>query len=321
MTVDDTRTGTEAALGFEQTVPRRFVHRAAVSEVFVTDAARLGEWAVCVAAQLPPSHAYFGDHDGTTSVDPMVLLEVFRQAAIYGGHLIGIPLTTTMLINASTLRIAAGALPAVHGPVGVVVDSTFEARRVRRNRPQAGVIVQRLTRDGTEIATNEFEAVVLTREHHDAVRRTVRDGPIPTTGDLTDTAHPDAVEPRLVGRAQAANVVLAAARAENGTRTALVAPRLSNRALFDHTYDHLPGAVLTEAARQLAVLATGSPATPVLGVAARFPRFAELDAPVTASTPAPAPGATTVPVVLEQDGETVASVTVTLAPTPRGGHP
>jgi hypothetical protein len=94
--------------------------------------------------------------------------------------------------------------------------------------------------------------------------------------------------------------------------SALVAPRFGNRALFDHVYDHLPGAVLSEAARQLAVYAVGAADLEVVGIDARYPRFAELDLPVVASTPVTGPQLTEIPVRFTQDGAEVTSITVTV---------
>ena len=133
---------------------------------------------------------------------------------------------------------------------------------------------------------------------------------------MPDLAHPLAVAPVQVGRTNPANVVLADAASGPDGHSALVAPRFGNRALFDHVYDHLPGAVLTEAARQLALLAVGAPDAEVLAITARFPRFAELDRPTVASTPVIGPVTTEIPVSFTQDGTEVTSVTVTVRQQP-----
>lgn len=306
--------GTTRGLRYASSVDRTLVHRAAVAEVFVTDGHRTGERSVRVAAQLPPNHAYFGDHlTAPSAVDPLLLLEVARQAGIYGGHLLGIPLSSVMLISASTLDITApDMLPPAARPTDLVVDNAFEVTRLHSRRPRSGRVHQELTVDGGAVATHVLEVLVMAHEHHDIVRSAVRSGPVPTTAGLADRPHPEAVPPGAVGRVHPANVVLAAVRRSTEEVTALVAPRFGNRALFDHTYDHLPGAVLTEAARQLALLVAGDPRRRVRGLAARFPRFAELDAPLTAHAPAAPDPEGAVPVVLRQAGTDVATVAVTL---------
>lgn len=308
----------ERPLTYDRTVARQMVHRAAVSEVFVTDAVRVAEKQVRVAVQLPTSHAYFGDHT-CDHVDPLLLLEAARQAGIYGSHLVSIPLSDTMLISGSTLALTRpDLLRAAARPIRLVITDTFEARKPGAKKSRSGHVTQRIELDGAFVATHRLDALVMTHEQHAVVRSMVREGPIPTTAQMPDEPHPLAVEPADVGRTHPGNVVLAAAESGPDGHRALVAPRFGNRALFDHVYDHLPGAVLTEAARQLALLAARSPDADVVGIAARFPRFAELDRPLVASTPRVAgPGTQEIPVRFTQDGVHVTSVTVTLRP--RGG--
>ncbi|MBO0805533.1 MAG: hypothetical protein J2P25_20955, partial [Nocardiopsaceae bacterium] len=87
------------------------------------------------------------------------------------------------------------------------------------------------------------------------------------------------------GGANPMNVVLSGVSRAGGCVTADVTPRLANRALFDHPYDHIPALVLTEAARQLAVASFGGSAAEAVltGVNAGFGRHAELDQPLTAA--------------------------------------
>jgi len=94
-----------------------------------------------------------------------------------------------------------------------------------------------------------------------------------------------------------------------GSTTAKVTPRFSNRALFDHPYDHIPAMVITEAARQLALASFGAAARDGLltGVNANFHRHAELDQLLTAAMPAAA--------------QPPAEVTVTFAQGPAAEHP
>jgi hypothetical protein len=303
-------------LTYDRTVARQMVHRASVSEVFVTDALQTAEMQVRVAVQLPPSHGHFGDHV-REHVDPLLLLEAARQAGIYGAHVLGIPFTNTMLISSTTLALTRpDLLEAATQPVRLVIPGLFVANRTGTKRAWKGYVEQQFELDGTVVGTFRLDALVMTNEQHEVVRSMVRDGPVPTTAQMPDRAHPNAVEPARVGRTHPANVVLAAVESDAAEHRALVAPRFGNRALFDHVYDHLPGAVLTEGARQLAAIALGTPEFEVLGIDACFTRFAELDLPTIASTPVTGPQVTQVPVSFRQNGTEVASITVTVRPHP-----
>jgi hypothetical protein len=96
---------------------------------------------------------------------------------------------------------------------------------------------------------------------------------------------------------------------------------VENPSLFDHAQDHVPAMVLTEAARQLAVLAThawggaGPERTSLVALDAAFARYAELDAPLTLSAePVGAgPAGWTVDVRCRQLGADVATARVTVA--------
>ena len=138
---------------------------------------------------------------------------------------------------------------------------------------------------------------------------------------MPDRPDPEALSPPSVGRRDPLNVVLAGLRRDRDKLAARVAPRLSNRALFDHSYDHLTMQVLTEAARQLALAVVGDASGQALRewqlieLAGTFDRFAELDAVAMIRTTMPAQlsDELTLPVTIEQDSEIVAEVEVTLA--------
>lgn len=68
-------------LSYSRTVDRTLVHRDSLGEVFLTDLQPLGTASYVAAAQLPRSHAYYGDHLLSPNVyDPVLLLEACRRA-------------------------------------------------------------------------------------------------------------------------------------------------------------------------------------------------------------------------------------------------
>ncbi|MEV5612348.1 AfsA-related hotdog domain-containing protein [Streptomyces sp. NPDC052225] len=309
-----------AELSYGRTVDRSLVHRAAVSEVFVTDIRPLAEKRVRTAVQLPLTHGYYSDHAQRPAVyDPLLLLESGRQAAMAGSHAhIGLSHGTTMIVD--TFRIQLGDLKGLlvrDEPGRLVIDTEYVGRPTRRGRYRKGTVVQHYTLDGADIGDHEMDVLFLNQHENEVLRHAQRGTPAPLTSEFCDGAAESGldVEPGAVGRGNPLNVVLSRHRATAAAVTAEVTPRFDNRALFDHVYDHLPAMTLVEAARQLALLSTGEPAvTYATGFEARFSRFAELDDVVTAEAPriGPGEGRRALPVRFLQDGAEIASVTVTV---------
>jgi hypothetical protein len=106
------------AMGFmdnESTVPRAMVHRAAVSEVFLTDAQNLSDLHFQCSAQLPRAHRYFNDHVHRIGhYDMLLLLEVFRQTSIYVSHaFLGVDIKDKFIyLDSDTRLLRRDALPS-----------------------------------------------------------------------------------------------------------------------------------------------------------------------------------------------------------------
>jgi hypothetical protein len=258
-------------------------------------------------------------------VDPLLVMEVGRQATLASAHELGVPIDVVLISEEFDLRITDSDVWRTGDPsTEVRLDSEFTWTRLRHGRPRAGVCEQRIFVNGRPAALHRSSGRLLTRGDLELIRTAQREIPPPWTADLIDRPDPEAVPPPSVGRRNLLNVVLAGLRRDGQALVARVAPRWSNRALFDHSYDHLTMQVLTEAARQLALAAVGDFSGAalkhwqVIGLTGRFSRFAELDAVVTVRTSVPAtPGDEVVMrVVVEQDQESVAELTVSLTRQP-----
>jgi hypothetical protein len=250
-----------------------------------------------------------------------------------------------MLVSTFSLRLTnLDVLTAGRSPGELTIDGIFTPEYTKTGRTRKASVVQELYMAGQQVGTHSMEVLLLTPHRHEAVRQLQRGTPAPTTADLDDVPAEHQAEPRLVGRVHPLNVVLSDVTRANGTVSARVTPRFGNRALFDHDYDHLPAMALTEAARQLALIAaddgTGAviERTHVAGVTAEFRRFAELDAPLMASTTIPGPDARsgtagqggrrfarsappqtppqghTLSIAFTQEGQTIAEAGLTLVP-------
>lgn len=278
--LDTTRTPpTASSLSYDRTVPRQRVHRAAISEVFLTDIQVTAAPQVLTAAQLPSSHAFFHDRSDD-NIDPLLVLEIARQATIASAHELGVPMDSILISSEFALELNSDALrrlapTAIH----VHIENVFEWTSVRRGVARAGRCDQRLYIDGCLVAEHWSAGRILTREQLLALRSEHRGTPPPLSHELLDSVPQDAVAPALVGRTNPRNVVISGLSETPGRVSAQVTPALNNRALFDHSYDHVTMQILTEAARQLHTAITpGQPAAAeIRAVRGVFHSFAELD--------------------------------------------
>ncbi|MFE2285192.1 AfsA-related hotdog domain-containing protein [Streptomyces sp. NPDC059443] len=305
-------------LGYGRTVDRSLVHRAAVSEVFITDVQPLSAMRVRAAVQLPLTHGYYSDHIQRPAVyDALLLLESGRQAGIAGSHAhMGLPQGTTMIVDSFRLNLyGLEALLIGAEPGRLYIDTEYSGKTNKRGRVRKGKVAQLYFMDGVAVGEHEMDVLFLNPHENEVLRHAQRGTPAPFTSEFGDGGGGSGqLEPRQVGRGNPLNVTLSRALRTDSAVTAEVTPRFDNRALFDHVYDHLPAMTLVEAARQLSLLAGGDPlGTHAVGFEARFDRFAELDETVRAEAPHPTvEGARRkVPVRFVQGGEQIAHVTVT----------
>jgi hypothetical protein len=261
------------------TVPREYVHRAAVSEVLLTGWEAAAEPAgpdpdeFAVSAQWPRSHSFFTQSGGYQ--DPMLLIESVRQIGSLLAHAeFGVPfghqfLMWDMFFSTSPELLVADAVPTE------VELRTVCRDIVRRGRVLGGMRYDvTVLRDGKAMAT-AGAAFSCTSP---AVHRRLRAGR-PTT---TDRVVPPAIDPAAVGHSDDRHVLLA--EPEPGSTSGIgdrweLRVDTAHPTFFDHPVDHIPGMVLLEAARQAALVSTGMPDALLLGLKSNFARYAEFDAP------------------------------------------
>ncbi len=267
------------------------------------------------AALLPSGHPHYG---GLTSPpdgrpDPMLLLECCRQAETYAAHaFFGVEQGAGFILRGLSVR----TFPDTHGsrvpaavdtPVGsrtALSDMGVEAGtagrlvmafRVREPGPHRGSISS-LDYTFDLWAGAERSARIVLRvgyaapRVYAALRSRRRNGPPPRSSTAPSPVAGNPVEPALAGRLRATDCVLLdlAAGPAAEVRAALRVP-VENPSYFDHPHDHVPGMVLVEAARQLAIAAAGvwdaAPGRPasMTAVEAEFTQYAELDTPTVLS--------------------------------------
>ncbi|MFF0556329.1 ScbA/BarX family gamma-butyrolactone biosynthesis protein [Streptomyces sp. NPDC004266] len=262
-------------LSFDRTISRRFVHRASVTEVFLTDAVVAGADRFLVGAQLPRNHALYRP-ETTGQCDFMLLVETVRQAGIFLSHRYhDVPLGHHFIFKALSLRIGdPAALRVGCGPLAVVLDvkvvTPAGGRNPRRFDARFDMVIEV---GGRECARASAGVVVI-----DGVRY----GRLRQRGRVAETAP---VEPATSAHGTAAGAVddryvlrsVPAAEERNrpaGAREWRLHVDPTHPGYFEHPSDHVPGMLLLEAFRQAARETTGGAALTSLD--ADFAVFGEL---------------------------------------------
>ncbi len=249
------------ALSFDRSIPRGIVHRESIAEVFLTDAQRTPDGAV-FAAQLPRNHSYFSDHRGTaTTYDPLLLIEVFRQVAIYYAHtFVGVSRAEKFIFGSADFTIAdCDTLRIGSAPGHCVIDA-----RVVDEKRRDGKIVGLSLEMVAEIEGQEAAREVMVYQWMPAaVWQRIRARGRTSLGLPEQHAIPAPqpvarMRPGSVGRHNPRNAILANPSLSDEELTALTIIDTNHPSLFDHALDHVPGMLQFEAARQIAMAAANA---------------------------------------------------------------
>ncbi|MFE3166152.1 ScbA/BarX family gamma-butyrolactone biosynthesis protein [Streptomyces sp. NPDC059224] len=291
------------------TVPKEYVHRASLAEVFLTGCTAQDDGLrFSLTGQWPRAHTFFNSADGS-SHDPLQAAETFRQAGMFVTHAEhGVPLGHHFVLWSLSCHTDPEQLRIGSRPTDFELEVTCPdtAPRGRASARRMGIGFA-LRRDGRPVAHGDGLYSIVTPAVYARLRAS-RPGPRAASVDPVIAADP--VEPSAVGRTSPADVVLTPTDAPGRW---LLTPDLTHPILFDHGGDHLPGMVLLEGARQAACARLAPRALIPVSTSTTFDRYVELDSPcwvdVTGVTPED-DGTVTVQVVGRQAGETVFTSTV-----------
>jgi 2-oxo-3-(phosphooxy)propyl 3-oxoalkanoate synthase len=266
-------------LAAERTVPRALVHKHALDQVFIADAAETDGRHVALA-QLPRANLLFSDTLPSYH-DALLIGEAARQGVMVVLHrFLDVPLESQIVIG--ELAVSLSDLEANRaGPElsEMTIAVEFGRRRTRRDgmlRSLEGWASCSI--DGTVNASFSGSIALLRR----SVYRSLRGNR--TATNLHAPVRERRAEPAAVGRRDPRNVVVGPLRALGGERyAAAVVADPGHPVFFDHPQDHYPGLLLLEVARQAAVgsaalqLGCAARAIVMRGCSGTFSRFVELD--------------------------------------------
>ncbi|THA30352.1 hypothetical protein E6R18_20475 [Streptomyces sp. A1277] len=291
------------------TVPKEYVHRASLAEVFLTGCTAQEGLSFTLTGQWPRAHTLFNSADGR-SHDPLQVAETFRQAGMFLAHAeMGIPLGHHFVMWNLNYTTHLENLDIGPHPTDFVLDVrcadiTYSGRRVSQFHMEFAI-----HRDSALVAhgTSHFSAIAPRVYARLRASRPQRDDSAVPWHEPTSAP----MAPASVGRHLAADVALTPT---GDSSRWLLTPDLNHPIFFDHAGDHLPGMVLLEAARQAACALTAPLVMPPSSAATVFHRYAELDRPCwieVTRLSAEHSELMTVEVVGRQDGEAVFTSTMT----------
>ena len=294
MTVTQTDPTTTLAegLNYEATVPRELVHKASVHEVLLTDARQVSEDVYICAGELPRTHSFYSDgfyNDGiSVRYDAMLPMELKRQGGVLVAHRWhDVPQGHRFVFLGIDLDIQHPDTLAVGGaPARVVMTMRIVDRQYRGDTLTGYSLETDFTIDGVDACSATGAVMFMPRPAYEAMRRKQREahGLAPETpARSSDRRFP--VAPELLGRSNENNVVLSSLCRLQATESYEAGVVVDDRhpCLFDHRLDHVPGMLLLEAHRQIAIAAAAdslgvAPSQLVItGTGAKFDSFAELD--------------------------------------------
>ncbi|KOX25607.1 MULTISPECIES: ScbA/BarX family gamma-butyrolactone biosynthesis protein [unclassified Streptomyces] len=285
--------------GVTAPVPGEFVHRDDPADIIPTGWTRSGDDRYSVSARWPASHPFFSPATGGRH-DPVLVAETMRQATMLVVHAgLGVPVDDQFVMWDLYYTADPEALALDGSAPDITADLSFPGHDGRASRVRNLRVDVVLSREGRPLSTG---GGTIRCTSAPAYRR-MRGERMAALGRPVPLIPPMA--PHLVGREDARDVVLGP-----GDRPGRWQLRINTAhpTLFRRPNDHVPGMLLLEAARQAAMLETGSTDYLPVGMELSFSRYVELDTPcwIEAETvTAPGEPATTVRVTGHQDGDPV----------------
>ncbi|MFF4020781.1 ScbA/BarX family gamma-butyrolactone biosynthesis protein [Streptomyces sp. NPDC001843] len=290
------------------TVPKEYVHRASLAEVFLTGCTSHDDQRFSLTGQWPRAHTLFRSYDGA-SHDPLQVAETFRQAGIFLAHAeLDVPLGHRFVMWNLSYTTYPEQLRIASAPTDFDLEARCAEITWRRGIASSMRMELAIRRDGELVASGAGTFSTTPPAVYQRLRANRKASSDPVF-DLREERDP--LVPHTVGRTSAADVVLSATG--NPTRWMLT-PDLEHPIFFDHSDDHMPGMVLLEGARQAACAAVAPQRLTPASASTEFCNYAELDSPCwidVTDVVREGSGMMTVQVAGQQNGKTVFVSTIT----------
>ncbi|MGV2921675.1 ScbA/BarX family gamma-butyrolactone biosynthesis protein [Streptomyces alfalfae] len=264
------------------TVPREYVHRASLAEVFLTGCRRREGTQFALTGQWPRAHTFFTSGDGLSHT-PMQAAETIRQVGLLLAHTqFGVPLGHQFLLHDMEYSTDPDQLLIGPRPTHLDLEADCTDLVWKKNRLARFAMHVRIRRQGHLAASGSGHFTCIAPATYRRLRgetHTAHRPPHPRPAPLT---------PQLAGRTHPRDVVLTG----TGRPTSwLLNADTRHPVLFDHVGDHIPAMVLIEAAQQAACALTAPRTFTPATATTIFHRYTEHDPPCQIDA-TPTPGTT-----------------------------
>lgn len=248
----------DCKLSFDGSIDRRYVHRQAINEVFITDSQQVDSNHFIFSAMLPKSHMYFNDFpelsDGHRCYDAMLLLEVFRQTSIYVTHkYYDVPLSAKFIFNNAEFKILNyPLLEIMQKPLYSVIPVKITNLKYRKKILVGYTLEMTLLINNIACAQKRMGIGWM----DDTVWKKLR-----AKNENLPSLNYNIIKPAnctSVGRFFPRNVVIGDVQMKDHALSATLIVDQSYSSIFDHPLDHIPGMFIIEACRQAALLAVNA---------------------------------------------------------------
>lgn len=249
----------ESSCSHATTVSKELVHRAAVSEVFLTDVNKLGYDRFITGAHLPRTHSYYNDIPSEEKYyDNILLLEVCRQSSIIITHnYYDVPLSAKFIFNEAKFTINNFNALRIKETSSNLLTEVNVISEDKRNDKLIGLTFEmKVYIDGLLCATKLMDITWLEA----ALWKKIRRKPIKDAEEMYSN-NSGAINPsleleegKLVGRGSFSNVVIyKPEKAEEDKTRFKIFVNEYHPAIFDHPLDHIPGMLIIESFRQSSI--------------------------------------------------------------------
>lgn len=302
VTVDRARDDLEGTAA----LPKKLVRKVATDSVLLSDLARIGEYEFAFRADMPRLHLLLND-----SVPPYydfydisLIVELSRQALMSAAHRhLGVPFERKLLLGSFDLAIDTPE-PNRRQPLPAAIDGHMVLEPALEKGEIAGGEARfSFEVDGRHRASSGGSFVIRTPPDYNALRARVRERrelpPLPEwagAGSLEERDTDSDLDrasvcppPEMVGRSNPVNVLIRDPQGSGREFTAELLVDQLHAFFFDHPDEHVPGSLMIEAMRQMAILCASrsydlDPSCAVVTrCKARFLGFSELELPIECS--------------------------------------